>query len=837
MLDRLVADRLLTLIEAPSGFGKTSLLVEWANQRLGSTAWLTLTRHDAHASQISAGLLTALLAVDPDGPHAGVLRSAPTDLHGEPSGVVDSIIEWVTVRQQPLTLVIDDAHLGAGSGIAEIIVPLVERTYGALHVVLAGTGSMRSWFTRQLVAGDASLLGAQELAFDVAEICAALQLSTIDGPERVDLAAQTLSETGGWPVAVQLRLRSAVPGAVAGQHDLRGVRLTEYIDTQVLSRLRPNLRRFVERATTADRLGPDLAQLLTGEQDSAALLEECVQTGLFLDSYQHDDGATVYQWHATFAHHCRSMQKQHDPDATRGLHATTADYLSRDYPAEAIVHALKAADGSLAVTIIEDNWLRMIIGGQAAVLAASCLRVPEPARGAPALLLIRACCLSAVGDRLGAELLEGQANTIMTDGSGGAEATPAIIRAFTALFLAHDQRLLCRAADDVKAALTGAPLGTTAYIHGVFLLGWTELRLRRAPALAVGLLTTAESQARAAGFDTLADRAVTNLAFALAFAGRLTASTDLIEENASRHARQADEWQDYDGGIELIARAFVTYWRNQLEDSLKHCLLLHESGGHPGSYSALGRIFFALSAAATRELPVMAAAERQLAEVSDTEMHGVPWHAYKGIARMSLAMARNERAEALAIAAPLHELDTVQITQVLLAEMYRRLAKPHLAVEVLHRIRKPRMVSFVSTAALVTTAAIAWERGDHVRAHRFLERSLSAAVPENIVRPFADRDEVILDLLTAHAAWGTAHEGFLAVRIGSLSAGINRNEILSVPLSRREREIFGYLCTPMTADEIAAKLYVSVNTIRTHQRAIYRKLGVKSRREAIRFQI
>ncbi len=105
------------------------------------------------------------------------------------------------------------------------------------------------------------------------------------------------------------------------------------------------------------------------------------------------------------------------------------------------------------------------------------------------------------------------------------------------------------------------------------------------------------------------------------------------------------------------------------------------------------------------------------------------------------------------------------------------------------------------------------------------------------MRPFADPDDTLYDLLTNHAAWGTAHEGFLAARIGQSSTGINRGDVLAAPLSAREHEVFGYLRTTLTAEEIAAQLHVSVNTVRTHQRIIYRKLGVNSRRDAIRFQV
>lgn len=174
---------------------------------------------------------------------------------------------------------------------------------------------------------------------------------------------------------------------------------------------------------------------------------------------------------------------------------------------------------------------------------------------------------------------------------------------------------------------------------------------------------------------------------------------------------------------------------------------------------------------------------------------------------------------------------------VLLAELYRRLGEPRLAIWILRRVRKPHLISYVNATSLVTAAAIAWESGSKAQAHRYLERALTVAAPEGILRPFADLDDVLVDLFTNHAAWGTSHEGMLAAILGGTRNGGQRKEGIAVPLSAREREIFGYPCTTLTSDEIAATLHVSVNTIRTHQRSIYRKLGVNSRRAAIRFQL
>ncbi|MBC9955399.1 hypothetical protein ICM05_12290, partial [Leucobacter sp. cx-42] len=119
-------------------------------------------------------------------------------------------------------------------------------------------------------------------------------------------------------------------------------------------------------------------------------------------------------------------------------------------------------------------------------------------------------------------------------------------------------------------------------------------------------------------------------------------------------------------------------------------------------------------------------------------------------------------------------------------------------------------------------------------AHQRLERSLAVAAREGIIAPFIDLDDIGRELLTEHSSWGTEFESFIAARLAYRPSGGTQDSPAPSQLSIREREIFSYLATTMTAEEIAAELHVSVNTVRSHQRSIYRKLGVNTRREAVR---
>lgn len=151
----------------------------------------------------------------------------------------------------------------------------------------------------------------------------------------------------------------------------------------------------------------------------------------------------------------------------------------------------------------------------------------------------------------------------------------------------------------------------------------------------------------------------------------------------------------------------------------------------------------------------------------------------------------------------------------------------------LSAIDKNVLVSFSFATMQFTLAVISWQRGQKKKAHDALERALDVASSEGITAPFLCLDEPARELLMRHAGWGTRHETFIAQLLAA-DAGRSDHTDPAALLSERELEVYGFLGTSMTAEEIAKALFVSPTTIRTHQRSIYRKLGVTNRRDAVR---
>lgn len=831
-LDHGVATHAAVLLEAPSGYGKTVALTCWVAGRSEPTAWLTLTTHDEDPAQLLSGVLTALMRVHPDSAALTAIAARHHDGELSTSRAALSLVEAMLDGLPDTVLVIDDTHHTSDAAFTEVIRPILQFSRGRLRLVFAATRDVRIWCARALAFRDIAQILPAALVFTPDEVARVRQHSnTASAPS--DAVDRLWSETQGWPVAVILALQGGTTRLA--EHQDHHEEITHYVETAVLGGLRDELRDFALAATTCSRLTSELAARLTGREDAAELLEECRDIGLFLDRFHQDSSLPVYRWHSAFAQHCRRIQSRRDPDRLRQRHRIVAEWMATRYPAEAVIHALEAGDAARAVSVLEDNWLQMICGGQSGVLASACAQIPAPWHDAPTLSLIRACCLDVGGDRTGGELLAERARIALQTATDAQSARARTTQAFADLFLVQGQQRLQDAAESAYRVLTDRTLTTNQYLHGLFLVGWTEMRLRRNPDRAISYLSTAAGGAQQAGHRVLAGRASANLAFALAFGGRFAEAQATLDSLAG--ADGVGEWGYYDGGIEVMAAVYLAYWRGDLDAVLRLARELDVRGGHAGSYAALGRVFFAFAAASLREPTLYAEAERMLLGVSSTERHGVPWPVYRIVATARLAMARSDRAAALAALSPIAEWTSIPATLVMAAELYRRLGQHDRTIEMLRGISRPEMVSYIYVSAQFTAAALAWERQDRAAAHKALERSVKAAAAGGIVAPFIGLDEVGRDLLIHHSAWGTAHEGFVAARLAAERTGVSRSDKTSAPLSAREREVFGYLGTTMTAEEIAAALHVSVNTVRSHQRSIYRKLGVTTRREAIRVRL
>lgn len=831
-LDAATGSHQITVVSAPAGMGKTTALSQWASRQADSLVWLSLAHFEGDPKRLYDELSTRLEAhvsrhrdSGPATPGSRGQRTLPQSR--------SRLVRALQAIDFPAILVVDDSHLSVPDYPAFLAAAPTD-----LRIVLSGrpaTEALR--LSRLRIYGSVASIGPETLSFDVADV---LRLGTrlrtaVDDAE----AARIHAATQGWPVAVHLALdaaRTRTDGPAQDRFELAAPTLTDFVLEEVLGHAPEELADFVLATATCDELDAALANVLTGRQDGGNLLEQCVHQGLFLDRITSEDHTPRYRWNPVFAEQCRIALNRSGTARCEALNRRAAAHLSDQAPMAAAQHALLGKDPALAVRIIEDTWLGTIILARADLLSRTCGLLPRPWSEDPAILMIRAACTDLEGDRTSGTLLLDRAIALAAgsppDRDGHARLD--LVQALATLLVTDDRARLVTAADHLQAALHGNHgLSPSVAACALFLVGWQNLRLRRDPPGTVRLLRAAGNECAAVGLPGVARQATANLAFATAFAGDF-AGAERLAPAASTPPEAPRTWLNVDGGQVAFTQGFLAYWRDDLTTASHQFRAAIQSGPVLGSnYATLARVFLAWTAAAQGDRAAMAEAESSLAAIGEDNSRGVPWRFYRVTAASRLAEARGDIEQARTLLASVAEQANAPMTAAITADSWRRFGEFDRALAVVDLLGGVERAPFVRASILLTEALVLDARGDRGRAHALLERSLEAAAPQHVRRPYVDAGPGLRPLLVEHAARGTRHEAFVGDLLARTASG-SPSRPLPEPLSRREREIVSYLQTTMTNAEIASTLFVSVNTLKTHQRAIYRKLGVTNRRDAIR---
>lgn len=483
---------------------------------------------------------------------------------------------------------------------------------------------------------------------------------------------------------------------------------------------------------------------------------------------------------------------------------------------EAVREALASGEPERARSTLRKNWLRLILESRTSELEQLCLAYPDPHD--PHILLIRACCRDLSGDPYGAEFLRGQGLRVASDD---------FVVCFTELMLAPDTSTKAAIADRAHHALTQCE-PEDDYPSALFLLGWTEIRLRRDLRRAIALLRSASDEARLQSRAETFRLAQSNLAFALTHAGLFAEAEQILDELPSREV--ASDWDRFEGGLPQANRGCIAYWRGDFDEAIAITDSIIVEGSPGNDFEALARLYSVMGLIALNRQDRYHVAAGLLQGVSTADKHGIPWDTLRRVTMSWLAHAQGNDERARVIARPALTRTGAAVAHALLAELYRVIGEPALSTQALRLAAAAGLPRYASVSTLVTSAALRAASGHGQHAHEQLDRALEAAAPEGILAPFLTDDPVIADLLSAHALRGSRHLDFLRAilerrsRLSARLAGV---------LTQREKEIFSYLRTAMTVEEIAARLGIAYPTVKTHISSIYRKLGVTKRRDAI----
>ncbi len=663
--------------------------------------------------------------------------------------------------------------------------------------------------------------------------------------------------TEGWAAGLRLAALSLAghpdPERFAAEFSGTDRAVAEFLLAEVLDRQSEEVRRLLLRTSVLERVSGPLADVLTGSPGGERILQDLEQAGAFVVSL--DAGRSWFRYHQLFADLLRLELRRTEPNERAALHRAAAGWLAgHGHPVEAVRQAQAAGDWGMAVRLLSEHWLDLYLGGRGATLVELLARFPRrAAAGSPELTTVQVAgdLIRGSLEDAGRHLAQATAAlpAVPPDRRGRMQVMLAVLRLFLARYLAdfpvvveEAERLLAltEAAGTAPTGL-GGDLRAVAFISLGIAEIWAlrfedaERHLQQGVALArqIGrpylefaglthrahgmlLLRPDASQAEWSrqavelagrhgwGEESLAGMAYAQLGIVLLYQGRLDEAEPWLER---ADATLRAEVEPAAGMSLRYARAVLELARGRYQEAL-------------AAFRDARKLAAALAGPQTCVTSMRSRMLQTLVRLGQT-----------GRARQVLAeLGEEERASA--------EMRTATAALRLACD------DPEGAADALGPVldgsvpgvRQVRMVS-----ALLLEAQARDALGDQAAAGRALERALDITGSGGMLLPF------LLDgvpaLLKRHRRGQTAHPALTSQILDLLPGPArpvpppagqpDRVRGLDEHLTDTETRVLRYLPTHLTAPEIAAELWLSVNTVNTHTRHVYAKLGVHSRHEAV----
>jgi LuxR family maltose regulon positive regulatory protein len=840
----------LTLISAPAGFGKTTLLAEWLAGQASldlAIAWLSLDESDNDTSAFWPHVVVALQAACLK---AGTsFADLPAAMQPD-QGFVAILLNQLATVETSILLVLDDLHMVDLPDIHRQLGFFIEHLPRQVHVVISTRADPGLPLARLRVRGDLVEIRSTDLRFTSEEATAYLNDVMQLGLSAAD-AATLEQKTEGWIAALQLAVLS-----LEGRGDAStfidefagsGRYVVDYLVEEVLARLPDDLREFLMATAVLRRMNASLCDAITGQIGSGRkMLERLERQNLFLVPL--DTHRQWFRYHHLFADVLRTHLTEAQTKALSAIHRRASEWFEAyGERTESIFHALEAEDYERAADLIERSIPEMIRQRQEAVLRSWLRPIPDAiVRKRPALGVAYAGVLVSLGvfDGVEERLEAAEAEIAKLPDPAPSLAQVELYRTALAQVrgdmeaaAGHAHRVLALAPDEDHLTRSGA-----AGFLGI--VSWTKGRLDDAAQFWTECRDGMREQGHIADVQgtsiALAD--IRNTQGRLNEAIRLgTAALDLATDNRRPIARGVADTH--------ASLAFLQLVRNELAAAREHldrCSELGEVWGLP-QFPYRWRVAQAgldiAEGRAVEALEHLREAERRYVSDFFPNVRPVPAQ----IANVHIRMGQLDEAErwarTVAIVpddAPtyLHEFEHLTMARLLLARgddnslgaarrLLDRLA--HAAAE------GGRNRSLVDALILMAPAQRAAH--DMPAALETLRRAIALAEPEGIRRPFIDDGEAIAGLLKQLGKREASSAFFRSIAVDGGGAAMpiaSAHPDLIEPLSDREVDVLRLLRTDLSGPEIADELTVSLNTLRTHTKNIFEKLGVNSRRAAVR---
>jgi LuxR family maltose regulon positive regulatory protein len=859
--------RPLTLISAPAGSGKTTLIGEWRASAAGREfplAWLSLDAEDNDPARFLTYLISAMQTLRPT-----IGEAALALLHSTPPAsfhaILTSLINDLAALPAPFAVVLDDYHFIAAPPIHEAVAFLLDRQPPQMHVIIATRADPPLPLARLRVRDQLTEIRAADLRFTPDEAAAffehVMRLTLSAGD-----SAALEQHTEGWIAGLQLAALSLqrsedassfIAGFTGSQRYI-----VDYLVEEVLERQPESTQSFLLLTSILERMTGPLCDALTGGAGGQAMLQELEQANLFVTALDHD--RRWYRYHQLFADVLQSRLRQSYPDRVADLHRRAAGWHEHHGTVSAAIsHALAGRDKDHAARLIERSAMSLLMRGEVITLAGWITAVEVLISDRPWLAIYQAWAFTLTGQPGRVELVLQQAERRLPpeDEIGSARTMSGHIAAIRAYVVsqqgdAHRTIDLARQALDLLPETETAVRSVVAFtLGGACWLGGNVAEASRA-------FAEAGRMSKAAGNLHVAVPAICSWAELLIVQGQLRRAAEAYREAlqiaiteegrplpvaARAHAGLSQllyEWNDLEAALNLAQRGIELgrQWGN-VENWVAGHVTVARIKQAQGDLDGAG--------AELHEAEQLLSAHRLSSLLGSwVEAYRVRWWLAQGNLAAAAHWAQASTATINAEPSFAHAAANLACARVLLAQgAYAE------ALTWLERLlnlaeatgQRGREIEILALQTLALQA-----KGDASHALAILQHALSLAQPEGYARLFLD-DGAPMRWLIADCrlqvgkqpgGWRGEKPGILLKYVDHLLAAFPQTDsqagtfqakvqTLVEPLSDRELEVLRLLAAGKSNQEIAAELVLAVGTVKKHISNISGKLNAQNRTQCV----
>ena len=852
--------RKLTLVSAPAGYGKTTLISDWVAHSKDQVAWLSLEEEDKNFVRFISYLVAALQQIE-DGIGSDVQTITQSSQSPQVDHLITMLLNEIDACGLEFTLVLDDYHLIPNQEIFDAIDFILTHLPPGMHLVLIGRVDPPLSLSRLRVGGQITEIRQNDLRFTNTEVSA-----FINDLMGLNLSGEDINalevRTEGWIASLQLAALSlqgrddkqAFVTAFSGSHHY----VIDYLVDEVMSRQSQEVQKLLSQTSVLSRFCAPLSDDVLGISDSKRIIHDIDEANLFLIHL--DDERKWYRYHHLFAEFLNQHLQEREPQNVFELHRRASLWFEQNgFLAEAINHALQGEDFTRAAMLVESVGPDMMMRSEFDQLTSWLDAMPnELVENWPWLCIIRAWMYDRWAQfDVGEQYLQYAEAALNSDSSPVSEEDENIIRgqisAIRALYSLKKGQIP-ESIEFSNQALDYLP--DNYFNRGVayFSLGWAKNEQGDFS----GALQAYDEGRRAslvAGNQILAQVIILDIGKIQYLQGNLHQAAETFREAIGFKYEKSEIKIPYASSASISLANILREWneldaaRSHLEEGIEIGLASRIVDAVAAGYASMAMVALAQS---DLEAAIQSCkkSERMVKDIPDLETDTLT-KTLDSQVRLLISQdklseaARNIKERGLRVDTKIKYI--ADFEHIILARLLVHSGRANSSLQDLsdaHKLLEEilQMASLVGYLSLRIEAlalqALAFDgQGKHDQASTSLEEALTLAEPEGFTRTFVDEGEH-MKVMLRQAFTRNISKAYVSKLLGAFEPqkviqGPTSQQLIE-PLTDRELEVLRLLSTELSGPEIAQELSVSLNTMRTHTKSIYSKLNVNNRLAAVR---